>query len=116
MSELIVQRVRTKYHWPAFQLNFWLLIMLIASCVVTGIFSYFITVQQQLQIGIPWYVFDFSFCAHFISKFLGFKSLGLRGKEGRKTLGQKQSLNRLICLIIDMSFFYILSPYNFDFS
>jgi len=62
MSELIVQRVRTKYHWPAIQLNFWLLIMLIGSSTVLGIFAYFITVQEQLQIGIPWY-FTYWICS-----------------------------------------------------
>ncbi|KAG0647217.1 hypothetical protein D0Z07_7198 [Hyphodiscus hymeniophilus] len=55
MSEVIVQRVRTKYHWPAVQLNFWLLIMLIGSGTILGINADFITVQQQLQLGIPWY-------------------------------------------------------------
>lgn len=54
MTEVVVQRVRTKYHWPALQLNFWLLIMIIGSATILGIFSYFITVQQQLQVGIPW--------------------------------------------------------------
>lgn len=50
-----MHRVRTKYHWPALQLNFWLLIMIIGSSTILGIFSYFITVQQQLTQGIPWY-------------------------------------------------------------
>jgi hypothetical protein len=51
----VVHRVRTtKYHWPALQLNFWLLIMIIGSATILGIFSYFVTVQQQLQVGIPW--------------------------------------------------------------
>jgi len=55
MTEVIVHRVRTKYHWPAVQLNFWLLIMIIGSATILGIFSYFITVQQQLEVGTPWY-------------------------------------------------------------
>jgi hypothetical protein len=54
MTEVVVHRVRTKYHWPALQLNFWLLIMIIGSATILGIFSYFVTVQQQLQVGIPW--------------------------------------------------------------
>jgi hypothetical protein len=31
--------------------------MLIGAGTILGINAYFITVQQQLQIGIPWYVF-----------------------------------------------------------
>jgi len=50
-----VRIVRTRrYRWPAVQLNFWLLIMLIASATIVGIFAWFMTVQQQLQLGIPW--------------------------------------------------------------
>jgi len=61
MSEaVVIHRVRTKYHWPALQLNFWLLIMLIGSSTILGVFSYFVTVQQQLQVGTPWSVFIFS--------------------------------------------------------
>jgi hypothetical protein len=52
---VIVRQVRTKYHWPAMQLNFWLLIMLVGSATILGVFSSFITVQQQLQVGIPWF-------------------------------------------------------------
>ncbi|PMD29112.1 hypothetical protein L207DRAFT_475772, partial [Hyaloscypha variabilis F] len=56
MSEAVVVRhVRTKYHWPALQLNFWLLIMIIGSSTILGIFSYFVTVQSQLDVGTPWY-------------------------------------------------------------
>lgn len=47
---------RRKYHWPEAQLNFWLIIFLAASATVLGIFAYFITVQQQLTVGIPWFV------------------------------------------------------------
>lgn len=54
-EEVIVHRTRTKYHWPALQLNFWLLIMLIGSSTILGIYSSFVTVQQQLLVGIPWY-------------------------------------------------------------
>jgi hypothetical protein len=53
---VVIHRVRTKYHWPALQLNFWLLIMIIGSATIMGIFSYFVTVQQQLQVGTPWLV------------------------------------------------------------
>lgn len=55
ITEVIMQRVRTKYHWPPLQLNFWLLIMLIGSATILGIFAYFITVQDQLNLGNPWY-------------------------------------------------------------
>jgi len=55
ITEVVIQRLRTKYHWPAIQLNFWILIMLIASSTILGIFANFITVQNQLQVGIPWY-------------------------------------------------------------
>lgn len=55
-TEVVVHRVRTKYRWPPLQLNFWLFIMLVGSCTILGINSYFITVQNQLRVGIPWYV------------------------------------------------------------
>jgi hypothetical protein len=55
-ASVVVRHVRTKYHWPALQLNFWLLIMIIGSSTILGIFSYFVTVQQQLQVGTPWLV------------------------------------------------------------
>ncbi|KAI1097564.1 arginase-like protein [Jackrogersella minutella] len=44
-----------RYHWPAIQLNVWMLIMLAASCCIIGIFATFIGVQQQLDLYIPWY-------------------------------------------------------------
>ncbi|EOO01229.1 putative arginase-like protein [Phaeoacremonium minimum UCRPA7] len=44
-----------KYHWPAVQLNVWMLIMLVASCTILGIFATFVQIQQQLQLNIPWY-------------------------------------------------------------
>lgn len=43
-----------RYHWPAIQLNVWMLIMLVASCLIIGVFATFIGVQQQLQLYIPW--------------------------------------------------------------
>lgn len=43
-----------KYHWPAVQLNVWMLIMLVASCTILGIFATFVQIQQQLQLNIPW--------------------------------------------------------------
>ncbi|KAK4222404.1 arginase-like protein [Podospora fimiseda] len=44
-----------KYHWPAVQLNLWMLIMLIAACTIIGVFSTFISTQQTLLLPIPWY-------------------------------------------------------------
>lgn len=43
-----------KYHWPAVQLNIWMLIMLVASCTILGIFATFVQIQQQLLLNIPW--------------------------------------------------------------
>lgn len=51
----IVERVH-KYHWPAVQLNLWMLIMLIASCLIIGVFATFIQIQQTLLLPIPWSV------------------------------------------------------------
>ncbi|KAK4136142.1 hypothetical protein BT67DRAFT_232045 [Trichocladium antarcticum] len=50
----IVERIH-KYHWPAVQLNVWMLIMLIASCLIIGVFATFIQIQQVLLLPIPWY-------------------------------------------------------------
>ena len=58
-TEVILRTRRTKYHWPALQLNFWLLIMIIGSSTILGIFSYFISVQAQLRQGTPWLVQHF---------------------------------------------------------
>ncbi|TVY81969.1 hypothetical protein LSUE1_G004362, partial [Lachnellula suecica] len=55
MTEVIMQRVRTKYRWPPLQLNFWLLIMLVGSSTILGVFASFLTVQSQLGVGVPWY-------------------------------------------------------------
>ena len=49
-----VERVH-RYHWPAIQLNLWMLVMLIASCTILGVFASFIQTQQQLLLNIPWY-------------------------------------------------------------
>ncbi|KXX74037.1 hypothetical protein MMYC01_209558 [Madurella mycetomatis] len=50
----VVERVH-KYHWPAVQLNIWMLIMLIAACTIIGVFATFIEIQQTLLLPIPWY-------------------------------------------------------------
>ncbi|KAL8369568.1 hypothetical protein RB595_000072 [Gaeumannomyces hyphopodioides] len=49
-----VERV-VRYHWPAVQLNVWMLIMLIAACTIVGVFATFIGIQSQLLLPIPWY-------------------------------------------------------------
>lgn len=53
-TEVVVRRVGVKYHWPAIQLNFWLLIMLVGAATNMGIFISFLTIQSQLQVGTPW--------------------------------------------------------------
>ncbi|KAK7754303.1 hypothetical protein SLS62_003596 [Diatrype stigma] len=44
-----------RYHWPAIQLNVWMLVMLAASCCLIGVFATLMQVQQQLNLYIPWY-------------------------------------------------------------
>lgn len=51
----VAERVH-KYHWPAVQLNLWMLIMLIAACTIIGVFSTFVQIQQTLLLPIPWFV------------------------------------------------------------
>lgn len=51
----ITSHVRT-YNWPPLQLNFWIFVMLLASCTVIGVFSTFIQTQNQLLLPVPWYV------------------------------------------------------------
>ncbi|KAK3313958.1 arginase-like protein [Apodospora peruviana] len=51
---IVSERVH-KYHWPAVQLNIWMLIMLVAACTIIGVFSTFIQIQQTLLLGVPWY-------------------------------------------------------------
>ncbi|KAI4174483.1 MAG: hypothetical protein LQ343_002240 [Gyalolechia ehrenbergii] len=53
-TEIITVQRRRKYHWPEAQLNFWLVIMIIASSVILGIFAYLTAIQNTLKLGIPW--------------------------------------------------------------
>lgn len=46
---------RRRYHWPELQLNIWIIIVLAASAICLGIFSWFMVVQSELKLGIPWY-------------------------------------------------------------
>lgn len=49
--------VRQSYYWPDWQLNFWIIIMLVTGGVLIGINASFIIQQNTLQnLGIPWYV------------------------------------------------------------
>lgn len=43
-----------RYHWPAIQLNVWMLIMLAASCCLIGIFATQMDVQDHLRLHTPW--------------------------------------------------------------
>jgi hypothetical protein len=54
-TEVVYRETRRRYQWPEVQLNLWILIILSASATVLGIFAWFITVQNQLRIGTPWY-------------------------------------------------------------
>ena len=60
-TEVVYRETRRRYQWPEVQLNLWILIILSASATVLGIFAWFITVQNQLQIGTPWYAAIHSF-------------------------------------------------------
>ncbi|KAH9905576.1 hypothetical protein F4778DRAFT_778969 [Xylariomycetidae sp. FL2044] len=59
MSDSVIYERRVarihRYHWPAIQLNVWMLVMLAASCCIIGVFATFIGIQQQLQLYVPWY-------------------------------------------------------------
>ncbi|KAL1853586.1 hypothetical protein VTK73DRAFT_8928 [Phialemonium thermophilum] len=58
-SESVVYERRVehihKYHWPALQLNLWMLVMLVASGTIIGVFASFVQIQQTLRLSIPWY-------------------------------------------------------------
>ncbi len=61
-----------KYHWPAIQLNVWMLVMLISACTIVGVFGSFINTQQILLLPIPWYAKSYIFsslslCAFFFA-------------------------------------------------
>ncbi|RJE21885.1 hypothetical protein PHISCL_05770 [Aspergillus sclerotialis] len=43
-----------RYHWPELQLNIWILIVLSGSAICLGVFAWFMAVQSQLGLGIPW--------------------------------------------------------------
>ncbi|CRG85965.1 hypothetical protein PISL3812_02968 [Talaromyces islandicus] len=43
-----------RYRWPELQLNIWLITVLVGSGVCLGVFAWFMVVQTQLRLGIPW--------------------------------------------------------------
>lgn len=43
-----------RYYWPVGQFMIWRFIMYGTAGTLIGVFASFLTVQQQLQIGIPW--------------------------------------------------------------
>ncbi|PWY92405.1 hypothetical protein BO70DRAFT_357531 [Aspergillus heteromorphus CBS 117.55] len=45
---------RRRYHWPELQLNIWILVALSSSAICLGIFAWFMTVQNELHLDIPW--------------------------------------------------------------
>jgi hypothetical protein len=50
----VATHVRT-YNWPPLQLNLWIVVMLLASASIMGVFGNFIVIQDQLELPIPWY-------------------------------------------------------------
>lgn len=52
-TEIVVRRT---YRWPEVQLNLWIFVILAGAATTLGIFAWFIVVQNQLRVGIPWYV------------------------------------------------------------
>lgn len=62
MKAVRVRReTRRLHHWPVIQLNVWLIVVLSASATCLGIFSWFMIVQSQMDLGTPWYVFQRQF-------------------------------------------------------
>jgi hypothetical protein len=53
-TEIIYRERRRRYQWPELQLNLWIFIVLIAASTCLGIFAWFMTVQTQMRLGIPW--------------------------------------------------------------
>lgn len=48
--------VRQKYYWPDTQLNIWTIIMLVTAGLILGVNAQFMTIQNTMRLGIPWYV------------------------------------------------------------
>ncbi|KAL5357734.1 hypothetical protein BJX96DRAFT_172808 [Aspergillus floccosus] len=45
---------RRRYHWPELQLNIWIMMVFSASAICLGVFAWFMAVQTELKLGIPW--------------------------------------------------------------
>ena len=63
-TEILAVENRRKYHWPEAQLNFWIIIMLAAAAIEVGVFANFMTIQNQMGLGIPWYALSFALLFH----------------------------------------------------
>jgi hypothetical protein len=54
-TDIVIRETRRRFRWPEVQLNLWIFVVLAGAATVLGINAWFITVQNQLQVGIPWY-------------------------------------------------------------
>ncbi|EHY58572.1 hypothetical protein HRR83_006248 [Exophiala dermatitidis] len=55
MATEVVYRERGRhYQWPEVQLNLWIFIVLAGASTVLGINAWFISVQNQMRVGVPW--------------------------------------------------------------
>ena len=54
-TEVYVRESRRRYTWPEVQLNLWIFVVLAGAATVLGINAWFISVQNQLKVGVPWY-------------------------------------------------------------
>lgn len=43
-----------KFPWPDAQLNFWTIVMLATGGLILGVFADFMSIQSQMNLGIPW--------------------------------------------------------------
>ena len=48
--------VLKRFPWPTAQLNWWVIVMLATGGLILGVFADFLSIQQQMGLGIPWYV------------------------------------------------------------
>ncbi|KAJ5584460.1 uncharacterized protein N7459_004260 [Penicillium hispanicum] len=73
---MAVRRERLSYHWPEIQLNVWLIVVLSGSATCLGIFSWFMVIQSQMDLGTPW-LFPFMVVTSALAVFFIFLVLGL---------------------------------------
>ncbi|GAQ36438.1 hypothetical protein AKAW_06979 [Aspergillus niger] len=59
MAMRIYHRRPRRYHWPELQLNIWIIVVLSSSAICLGIFAWFMTVQNDLGLEVPWYDYPF---------------------------------------------------------